>query len=301
MAELAVADDRFAMATVRTVLHRLAGLEPLDASRTGDDPVLTEAFRAQRAFVVEVARVFQEENYNFKVVVEEVVLSHYFRAVAQDGASEGTLLHAGTAHLLTPEELDRKIEAVLGTAWADDRDRRPLLRDYRLLYGGIDSDTLVRRLTDPNGIMGAIGLRMATVMSCAAVPRDFVLPPEQRRLFPMVERAYEPETPEGFAIPEVEQRIRQTISHLHWRLLGDDLPIGHEEIDATFNLWRDTWREGREAVANGEVGVDLPGNCRADDDEIPEDRRVRRDERYTVRAWMAVLTYLLSDYQMLHE
>ena len=29
--------------------------------------------------------------------------------------------------------------------------------------------------------------------------------------------------------------------------------------------------------------------------------RVQRDERYVVRAWMAVMTYLLSDYRFLHE
>jgi hypothetical protein len=29
--------------------------------------------------------------------------------------------------------------------------------------------------------------------------------------------------------------------------------------------------------------------------------RIENDDRYTVRAWMAVMTYLLSDYGFLYE
>ncbi len=36
-------------------------------------------------------------------------------------------------------------------------------------------------------------------------------------------------------------------------------------------------------------------------EDLPEERRVRRDEDYTMRAWMAVVTYLLSDYDFLYE
>ena len=36
-------------------------------------------------------------------------------------------------------------------------------------------------------------------------------------------------------------------------------------------------------------------------EELVSDKQVRRDRDYTVRAWMAVMTYLLSDYHFLYE
>ena len=33
----------------------------------------------------------------------------------------------------------------------------------------------------------------------------------------------------------------------------------------------------------------------------PEEQQVVDDPNYTVRAWMAVMAYLLSDYRFLHE
>ena len=37
------------------------------------------------------------------------------------------------------------------------------------------------------------------------------------------------------------------------------------------------------------------------DKELSEEARLVKDEKYVVRAWMAVVTYLLSDYAFLHE
>lgn len=302
MAREAVKDERFSIATVHTALHGVTGLDLLDAARVGDDPAKKEAYATQRRFVAATAAKFRESDYNVKTVFEEVAMSDYFRTVgADESAGPGALHHGGTAHLLTPEELTRKILAVTGVAWADNNGRHYLLRDYELLYGGIDSAAVTDRLRDPNGIMGAIGLRMATEMSCRSVARDFVLPAAQRRLFPHVEIAYEPETAEGFAIPQAQGLIRDNIRHLHARILGEELSANDPEIQATYALWYETWKEGKAAVVAGETGVDLPGGCRADGGTLPESSRVRRDAGYTIRAWMAVMTYLLSDYRMFYE
>jgi hypothetical protein len=301
LAEQAVQDERFSIATVRTILAGMTGLDLLDGARIGADPARKLAFARQRSFVVPTAALFRDGDYNLKTVFEEVLMSHYFRAAHDLGADDGALFHAGTAHLLTPEELTRKIEALTGRAWADRNGRHYLLADYELLYGGIDSAAVTDRLDDPNGIMGAIGLRMAMEVSCTSVAPDLVLPPHQRRLFPWVEPSFEPETDEGFDIPEAQSYILENIRHLHARILGEDLPVHHEEIRATYALWYETWAEGKAAVAAGEQAVDLPGNCRADGGAIPEGRRVRRDANYTIRAWLAVMTYLLSDYQMFYE
>ena len=46
--------------------------------------------------------------------------------------------------------------------------------------------------------------------------------------------------------------------------------------------------------------------CRAENDwktgnPLPEENRITQDNDYTVRAWMGVLAYMLSDYRFLHE
>ena len=38
--------------------------------------------------------------------------------------------------------------------------------EYKILYGGIDSDDVTERITDPNGIMANIQMRMANELAC---------------------------------------------------------------------------------------------------------------------------------------
>ena len=66
------------------------------------------------------------------------------------------------------------------------------------------------------------------------------------------------------------------------------------------------WREGAIALRNEMEDVYLPWACRATTDwwtgeELTEAKHVTRDDKYVVRAWMAVLTYLLADYRFVYE
>ena len=36
-------------------------------------------------------------------------------------------------------------------------------------------------------------------------------------------------------------------------------------------------------------------------DELPEEERIDNDEYFTIRSWMAVMSYMLSDYRFLYE
>jgi hypothetical protein len=56
--------------------------------------------------------------------------------------------------------------------------------DFKLLYGGIDSDNVPFRLQTPNGISASVAWRMANEMACTAVPWDFWKPKAQRRPLP---------------------------------------------------------------------------------------------------------------------
>jgi hypothetical protein len=307
LARQTVADPRYRVATVRMVLERLTGLEPLTALTAGTDPELLAALAQQDAWVQRVGDEFVARDHDIKYVIEQVVRSRYFRATGELGAAPGALHHAGTAKLLSPEELDRKIIGTLGFPWRDRTDRdNLLLAEYRMLYGGIDSFSITERLRDPNGVMASVVQRMATKMSCEVVPRDFLLPKEQRRLFPHVDQDWAPLTEQGFAVPEAEALIRENIRWLHYRLLGEELSPGAAEEQATYELFLATWQEGRAAVLAGELDDDLPSDCRATADfwtgeSLPSALRNEADDDYLQRAWMAVVAYLLTDYRFLFE
>ena len=136
--------------------------------------------------------------------------------------------------------------------------------------------------------------------------RDRPLPAVQRRLFPFVEITYEPETVDGFLVAEAADAIKKNIQYLHWRVLGEELNLGDPELEATYNFFVETWREGKAGIADGTEVLQLPWWCRARTDFwtqalLPDDLMVSRDEQFTIRAWMATMSLLLSDYRFLYE
>ena len=307
LAERAVQDPRFGFATVRMVMSMLTGLELLDAASVAGDPDAQLALRAQDRFLGHVAGELAMRGWDVKYAVEAVVLSRYFRAVGAGHAQASALRLAGTARLLSPEALDRRITATLGMAWAQRHDTTPFLLDrFRLLYGGIDSFSVTDRLRHPNGVTQAVNERLASQLACRALPRDLVLPREQRRLLPFVEDSFVPYTEEGFAIPQAQAAIRRNLQHLHLRLLGEALADDDPELDASYALWLEAWRLGQDALAAGDASSSLDWHCQARTDpwtgaELPSSQQYRNDPRFTARAWMAVLTYLLQDWRFLHE
>jgi hypothetical protein len=100
--------------------------------------------------------------------------------------------------------------------------------------------------------------------------------------------------------------VRDAVRHLHDRLLGEGLAGSDEEVAATMGVLMEAYSLGREGLANGLVQEELAGPCRLFDDRmtgesLPQERRINRDTEYTVRAWMAAVSYLLSDYRYLYE
>jgi hypothetical protein len=121
-----------------------------------------------------------------------------------------------------------------------------------------------------------------------------------------VEPSYEPEDINGFEVPEAADAIRATIVHLHAHVLGEVLSPAHPEVEATFQLFYETWKEGKAAVASETLSRDIESHCqhRRDfwtDAELPDEAIVARDATYTIRAWSAVLTYLMADFRFLYE
>lgn len=295
------ADPRFPLSVVYNTFFALTGQKPLSYPSDGD-PGALKGWAAQDATFQAIAAKFVESGHNYKTVVRELILTPYFRAenVSADAAvqHQGELEAYGTARLSSPENLVRKLRATIGFDWVR-YDRQPALTTtYDILYGGIDSDAVTERLKEPNGVMSSVMTRMANEVACQATAWDFLKPAQERLLFPNVETSDTPATQ--------AQKIKDNIRYLHRHLLGEELAEDSPELTRTYTLLYDTWQEGFDKLTREQIGKDLPWNCRGrwnrlTGEELPEGERLEQDPNYTMRAWMAVLTYLLSDYRFLYE
>jgi hypothetical protein len=275
---------------------------PLPEIDPNVDPAIERAYTVQQQVLRTIQRRFIDTNHNFKVLVREIVLSPYFRAKNASPLTsemEMELSTFGTSRLLPPEHLSRKIEATTGVRWRSRPDRADYLLDqYRIFYGGIDSDLVTQRVTEPNGVMASLAQRMAYEVACSAVPYDFSKPATQRVLFPNIDRS----TP----LSDASDQVRDAVRHLHDRLLGEGLAGSDQEVAATMVVLMEAYGLGREGLANGVVPEQLADPCRLNNDRLtgdslPQERRINQDTEYTVRAWMAAVSYLLSDYRYLYE
>lgn len=316
LAQEIASDERFALSAVHDMYTGLVGRPPVTNPTDQADPQFDAKlayYNLEQDFLRRATDAFIASGYNLKTVVPTIVKSPFYRAdTANEALTEeeaAALTSLGTARLLTPEELDQKLTAVMGQPWQyRQQDRNQLLssQEYRFFYGGIDSDNITSRITEPNGMMANIQLRMANEMACFTVAKDFTRPVEARKLFPHVEMNFTPEDDNGFPIPQAEEMIRRNIRYLHHRILGEVLTPGHSQEEESFQLFLAAWREGYQEIANDQASRDLHGACRATFDfdtqeELPGEARIERDPKYTVRAWMAVVTYLLADWRFTHH
>ena len=200
-----VADNRFSESAVRFWWPAIMGTEILNIPEHSGDPDFQgrlAAATAQDAEVKRLALLFRfgiagGEPYNARDLLTEIALTPWFRAesvAVEDPVREAALREAGVARLLTPEELNRKTDAVSGFVWGR-RFRQTMNPErgdlqshldggsgYELLFGGIDSDGIITRGTDMTPVMAAVAQSHAAEVSCPIVRREFFFWEEDDRL-----------------------------------------------------------------------------------------------------------------------
>lgn len=289
LGERTVRDPRFAIAMTEHAYYVLTGRRLLQPPKDIEDPMFAarrRAYQEQRKVVQHIATRFANTGFRFKQLIKDWVQSDFYRA---DGlrASENSperlieLDDVGVVHLLSPEQVERKLRAVFGRPWGR------LNEQTAMLYGGIDSKEVTERATDPSGAMGAIQRSLANDVACRNVALDFSRAASERILFPEIE----PDVIPG-STADADRQIRLAIVHLHERVLGNYDEMDSPEVDRTFALFEGVVADAKK---RGSFEPQEIWSCRQGlEQPVP-------DPNYTVRAWRAVVTYLLRRREFLYE
>jgi hypothetical protein len=289
LGERTAKDPRFAVAMVEHVYYILTGRKVLQPPKDLDDPLFAarhRAYQEQRRQVEAIAADFARTGFNLKNVFKAWIASEFYRAdglasASADPKRQAELDDVGLVRMLAPEQVERKVLAVFGKPWGK------LTEQMAMLYGGIDSKEVTERAADPSGAMGAIQRILANDVACRQTGLDFSRDPKHRVLF----RDIEPDVAPG-TTPEADAKIRRTIAHLHERVLGRYDAVDSPEVDRTYRLFAGVVAD---AAAHKGVGSEENYSCRQGMlHPVP-------DPKYTVRAWRAVVTYLLRRPEFLYE
>ncbi|MEO0417066.1 MAG: hypothetical protein AAF226_19190, partial [Verrucomicrobiota bacterium] len=283
-------DPRFAVAMVEHVYYILFGRRPLLPPTDARDPHFSSRQRAyleQRSTIDRIAQEFAKNDFNLKTVFQLLAFSKFYRANGYlssqiDPGRSAELDDLGINRLLSPEQLERKLAAIFGAKWGR------LDHHMAILYGGIDHSEITERLPDPSGAMGAIQRLMANEMACRHTGADFTLPRDQRVLFPKIE---------VFTLPGVDSEndnaIRETMTDLYERITGKGVTSDSDEIEICFQLFSNIVSSANK----------LPDGFDTRENYFCSDSNQQRisDDNYTIRAWRAVITFLLRQPEFLYE
>lgn len=301
-------DPRFGWAVARVVYRGLVGREPMPYPAGAPGPeqaARLRRFMAEDTFLRSAVGAFVESGHDIRTLVRWIVKSPYFRAISVANApagTEGQHEDLGAMRLLPPDLLDKKLREVTGI----DKWTSSLAEEYHFYYplGGAGARfSIAEAAEQQSGYMAWLTARIAREMACFAGPVDFTRAPGERLLFPYVEPSHAPEEAGGAPDPDAQAAIRKNIRFLHARLFGEQLAEGDPEIERTYSLFVDTYREGQKALASSAAAEELPWACRTANvlPSIPDDKDIASDPTFTIRVWMAVLKAMLSDPSFLYE
>lgn len=324
LTKMVTADSRFARSVAQIAYQGIMGRNVLRYPADTKDPAFKEklnAWDAQDKFLHSLAEVFKSSGENYKEVIRAIVKSAFFRSKGKGVANAQLAGEIGAGRLLSPEILDRKIEAAVGIPWstggwgAKSERARELYDKYMILYGGIDSLAVTSRLTTANPLVANISERMANEIACRTVGYEFTQSADSRTLLKGVERDTVPASGEA--------QIRATIVNMYERATGVKYGANDAEINTAFGIFRDTYQEistkadawylpweclgiwdrkDSQVHSCGTMGLpDYVPNCYSFDKELPDAQKIDHDDKYTIGPWMAVVSYIFSDVRFIYE
>lgn len=322
LAAYIVTQPGFVEAMVSHVYVGLMGRPLLKAPTDPNMPnfaMLDAAYNAEQTALADFAKTFSDGGLMLEPLVIAIVKSDAFRAIRADDPTRMELLGLGGGKLTTTEILNRKIQSVTGFPWRHHLADVPqnsgyqpvgphdgsgeaylLLRtEMKTLYGGIDGsfDGVKVRSRLPSTLTAAIVENMALGASCESVTRDFDKPVANRKLFPLVAPSL---VPNGNAASPEQAPIIDNIRYLHEMILGERLEANDPEILATYQLLVDAHDDGVAAGAPPALERPCANDMNLATGEIVNGGTTE-DPQYVIRAWQAVVAYMLMDYRFVFE
>jgi Protein of unknown function (DUF1588) len=347
-------DPRFGVSIAQVMYRGIIGEDPIafpSDKQAADYTDRVKAYNAQNDWFVATGKSFVASKFDLRQLVLALVKSPYFRAKSGDASKDALHEGLGLGRLLGPEMLGRKYRATTGLYYfggeaarndpslaRDGYLRNDMLedRDWRLVYGGIDSSDVTKRTETMSPIMAATSQYTASIVACRATTFDFTKNVDQRRMFRFVDANTVPFTPRAnkdvalVAVPENEKKIRENIKFLFWRLLGESVEADSSDVTKVYGLFADVWKDLEETELNkgnnkglwnyrciAETDYDKPVRfeqkdgrlqpvfeklaARPDGAAYVTGMRIDRDDNFTLRSWQSVLTYMLTDYKFTHE
>lgn len=339
LASFIVAEPGFKTAAVKFWWPSVMGSPLMDRpSSPGDYGYANSlmAYDAQQNAVKEFASKFSENNLKIKDLIADMVLSPWFRAestVNNDLDNAQLLADLGSEHKLTARQLFDKTKELGGYSWGlgfwqVDNPENGLPTQYgtlerlRVLYGGIDSEGVLSQQQELTPVMLSVALSHAAISACPIVVKEFIKDTNERKLFTMVQ---ENTTPENNLA-----RIKDQIIRLYSKLHGKKYLSTDYEVKIAYELFTSVWSDKRANSLGGLM------ECRVTDDatyfqdileeldlesadsltELNEEYGERQynwdrvdnllrphlqDPFFTKKAWITVITYMLSHYDYLYE
>ncbi len=265
VAKKVVEDPRFARAMVKAVFQHVTGKKIIPPTVDGVN-FQSKGYLDQQAFIGAVAQKFTDTNFDFKTMIKTLALSDY--AIGIHTSEQGDLL-------MTPDQLNKKISAVLGQNWDN------WLGTFSTLYGGVQS----ARSQQPNGANITIQLRMAEDMACRVTATDFSKLAANRLLL----NGIEPTTTN-------ESQIKQAIVDVYTQIIGKEFSVNDNAIVKAFEVHQGALALGQEGIANGSIPNRMPSECRVNTKSAAANKDVvDNDSQYQTRAWQAVIQFVLMD------
>ncbi|MDF1880402.1 hypothetical protein JHD50_03635 [Sulfurimonas sp. MAG313] len=316
LANKIVNDPRFTRASVKLFYKALTGKDALSKPKYGTTYLAEtqQAYDFQDKVFSEIERKFVSSGMNAKVIIKELIKSVFFSGkVATNGVTNDIFTDTiGLSKLISPEILDKKIYNVMGYYWAqgyyqNNTSRHYLMNEgeYKTLYGGINSNSITKRVSELNGVMANIQMRMAVEMSCYPVSLDFYKQSSDRKLFPFVDKKM---TPIGDANVTM---IKNNIVYLYQHILGEKVNVNSSDVQRAYNLFYETYQAGIIGMEADDFSNRLNGGCAVTRDPVTNQNLWDRDRRendlvyydgaYVIRSWAAVITYMLSDFKFLYQ
>ena len=267
-------DPRFARAMVKAVFQQITGVKLIPA--TTDSIVFQSTpYLQQQAFIGAVAEQFIKDSFNFKNMIKNLAISNY--AMGKHSSPLADLM-------MTPKQLNQKIQATLGQSWDN------WLDTWNVLYGGIDSNSVIVRNQNPNGTTATIQLRMAEDMACKVTAKEFSIAPSQRLLLGNTEPYILPNNTSNI------NRIKQTLVDIYARLIGIQLSINDPTITSAYEVYNSALTLGQAGITDGSIAHKIASDCAVTlSSNLYNANYINNDNNYYTRAWQAVIQFALMD------